>query len=63
MFPLENSSITCPYCGEVIELEIDCSAGDQSYIEDCRVCCRPIEIEIAIDDTGSPSVTARHENE
>jgi hypothetical protein len=37
-------SVQCPYCGEAIELAVDDSAGAQAYIEDCSVCCRPIEV-------------------
>ena len=36
--------VHCPYCGEPIELAIDSSAGEQAYVEDCQVCCRPIEV-------------------
>jgi hypothetical protein len=36
--------VHCPYCGEVIELQVDGSAGEQDYVEDCSVCCRPIEV-------------------
>lgn len=35
--------VCCPYCGEPIELLVDSSAGTQRYVEDCSVCCRPIE--------------------
>jgi len=35
----------CPYCGERISSLLDFSAGAQRYIEDCEVCCRPIEID------------------
>ena len=38
--------LRCPYCGERIELQVDGSAGDQAYIEDCSVCCRPIEVSL-----------------
>jgi len=38
--------ISCPYCGEVISVQVDISAGGQSYIEDCQVCCRPIEVQL-----------------
>ena len=38
--------VDCPFCGERITLLVDGSAGSQSYIEDCQVCCRPIEVEI-----------------
>ncbi len=46
MQPLDQRSVHCPYCGERIVLQIDCSAGDQAYSEDCGVCCRPIEVAI-----------------
>ena len=39
----------CPYCGERIELAVDDSAGDQDYIEDCQVCCRPIAVSVRVD--------------
>ncbi len=31
---------------------LDLSAGDQSYIEDCEVCCRPLEITYSADQSG-----------
>ena len=34
----------CPYCGENISMLIDLSLNNQLYIEDCEVCCHPIEI-------------------
>ncbi len=61
--------ISCPYCGEPIEILVDASAGDQHYIEDCQVCCRPITLSIQIDGTaslvlnGEPQVTAASEND
>jgi len=35
---------TCPYCWEKISFLIDTSIEEDSYIEDCQVCCRPIEL-------------------
>ena len=35
---------TCPHCGERISMVLDLSAGYQRYIEDCEVCCNPVEI-------------------
>jgi len=49
---LNTSHILCPYCGEQLEVLIDESAGDQDYIEDCQVCCAPIEISVQIDASG-----------
>lgn len=34
----------CPYCWEQISMLLDPSVPHQSYIEDCEVCCRPIEV-------------------
>ena len=34
----------CPSCGEPMALEVDTSLEEQSYFEDCPVCCRPTEI-------------------
>jgi transcription elongation factor Elf1 len=38
----------CPYCGEHISMVIDTSVQRQTYIEDCEVCCRPIQIRYVI---------------
>jgi hypothetical protein len=52
--------IQCPYCGEPFETLIEPFAGTTRYIEDCHVCCRPIEIglEVAMDGALA-SVTAQ----
>jgi transcription elongation factor Elf1 len=39
----------CPYCGDEISMLLDLSAGDQEYVEDCEVCCRPIDIAYRTD--------------
>jgi phage terminase large subunit GpA-like protein len=41
-----ETEITCPHCGESFPLEIDTSQPQQSIIEDCTVCCRPINLMI-----------------
>ena len=55
--------VTCPYCGEPIELLLDGSAGDQSYVEDCPVCCRPINVRVDVDGEGRPRAGVAGENE
>lgn len=40
---LDEQEIGCPYCGERITVLIDPTDSDQQYIEDCQVCCRPID--------------------
>ena len=49
---LELRAISCPYCGELFEATIDTSAGSQQYIEDCYVCCRPIQFLVSVDYEG-----------
>jgi len=42
----------CPHCGEIISVLLDLSTPDQEYIEDCEVCCHPIEITYEIGADG-----------
>ena len=44
--------ITCPYCYSANSTEVDISAGSQDYVEDCQVCCAPMELFIHINDQG-----------
>lgn len=53
--------ISCPYCGEVITVLIDDSVPHQTYIEDCQVCCRPIEFDVWVSDGDiSINISADH---
>jgi hypothetical protein len=36
----------CPYCWEAVSALVDVSQPLQNYIEDCEVCCNPIEFKI-----------------
>ena len=47
---LELITIDCPYCGESFSTQVDLSGGSQQYVEDCAVCCRPIEIAVEVGD-------------
>ena len=66
----EEHIISCPYCGENINVLIDCSfvfqegiqENAQEYIEDCQVCCRPISFQVQ-HDGHSIQVNVKHENE
>jgi hypothetical protein len=52
-------TVQCPYCGESFETAVDPSAGSFRYVEDCQVCCQPIELEGEVDEAGTLiSVTA-----
>lgn len=45
----EDVRIRCPYCGESFHISADCSAGSQAYIEDCQICCAPINLRLDVD--------------
>ncbi len=45
-------ALHCPYCGEVYETAVDLSAGSFRYVEDCQVCCQPIELAGEVDYCG-----------
>ena len=43
----------CPYCLEKISMVLDISVeGQQTYVEDCEVCCQPIQLQYQITATG-----------
>ena len=57
-------SLQCPYCGEVVELQIDDDGGArQEYVEDCPVCCRPWQVEASIETDGTWRATLRTADE
>ena len=59
---LQTHNVSCPYCGENIEVIVDCSVTEQDYIEDCQVCCQPINFYInVIDDDIDIKVTSENE--
>ena len=40
----------CPHCWESISMLLDSSVSKQSYIEDCEVCCNPIQLTVEFFD-------------
>ena len=63
-FPLGDGTadtsavVHCPYCGEPLDLYVDPSGGaTQKYVEDCAVCCQPMEVMVEIEDGGSVGVS------
>ena len=56
--------VDCPYCGEAFETSVDTSCGSQHYIEDCPVCCRPIEFHLQVGMDGElASLTTRRDDD
>jgi hypothetical protein len=59
--PLE---LYCPYCGELVDFDIDESGGSrQSYVEDCPVCCRPWQVTVMQARNGDWSADLRTSDE
>lgn len=53
------TDIACPYCGDMILIRLDLSAGAQTCVEDCQVCCQPIQVGVQVDEGGAlEAVTA-----
>ncbi len=40
---------SCPHCWQEISMLLD-PAYSQTYVEDCEVCCNPIELEVGFEE-------------
>jgi len=49
MRPDDTHLVTCPYCGEEIEIYVEPDVGG-SYIQDCEVCCKPWMVRVSRDE-------------
>jgi hypothetical protein len=47
---LQGQDATCPHCWETVNLTLDLSVPEQSYVEDCPVCCKPMLVSYAAAD-------------
>jgi hypothetical protein len=48
----EFVELQCPYCGEVYGSQVDLTDPSPVYIEDCQVCCKPIEVTLDVHESG-----------
>lgn len=56
--------LTCPYCGEPVDVAIDEGGGpQQSYVEDCPVCCRPWQVDVTYDEDDGWNASLRTADE
>ena len=55
----QESYFPCPYCGEQVSMLFDASVTGQTYVEDCEVCCRPIEVSYRAVEGQISSVSAQ----
>ncbi len=55
---MEEHFFQCPYCWEEISVLLDPSVARQIYVEDCEICCNPIEISVSFDEGEIASFSA-----
>jgi len=58
-----ETRVQCPYCWESFSLLVDGSVESQEYVEDCEVCCRPIDFAVEVDELDDVTVTAHSQDE
>ena len=58
MGSMEEHFFQCPYCWETISMLFDTSLHQSEYVEDCEVCCHPIEVSYLKGEDGSILIEA-----
>lgn len=58
--PTQFVFISCPYCGEQYETQVDLTAGSFTYVEDCQVCCQPMELSVEVNEAGELHSVVAH---
>lgn len=54
--------ISCPHCGEPSTLEVEAGERDQEFVQDCSVCCRPLQVRLHIAEDGSIQASVEAED-
>jgi DNA-directed RNA polymerase subunit RPC12/RpoP len=58
----DEASYVCDACGEEIVIPIDVASGrEQTYVEDCPVCCHPMVIHLEVDEDGQVTLWGESE--
>lgn len=55
---MQEHFFQCPYCWEEISMLLDPSIPKQQYVEDCEICCNPIEINLQFEEEALVSFQA-----
>jgi hypothetical protein len=52
-----EAEVVCPYCGAGVTISLDPGGGrEQTYVEDCQVCCQPWQVHLRYDGDGGALV-------
>ncbi|WP_084221561.1 CPXCG motif-containing cysteine-rich protein [Winogradskyella sp. PG-2] len=46
---MDEHFFQCPYCWEQVSMLVDISQNHQNYIEDCEICCNPIQVSVVVE--------------
>ena len=61
---MDEKTVQCPYCWELITVLVDMSVPEQTYIEDCSVCCHPINFRVRVNEEDETvEIDALHEDD
>lgn len=52
MDTLAEQRITCPHCWKTNSILLELSIPEQVLIEDCQVCCHPLQLRFGRDADG-----------
>ncbi len=56
---MDADSVECPFCGEPGEVYADYDEslpGEQIFVQDCAVCCRPWTVRVHVTAEGELSI-------
>ncbi len=55
----QDHNFSCPHCGVELSVRLDLSTGrKQQFVQDCEVCCRPIQIQVEFEGEDIASFSA-----
>ncbi len=52
------ADFSCPYCWQEISLLLDVAFAEQAMVEDCPLCCHPIQLQVSMDAEGDIHVSS-----
>jgi hypothetical protein len=53
---LDSYPFACPWCGETNQVALEPEEAGQRVVQDCVVCCAPIEIQLPLFESDSPTI-------
>ena len=54
-----SANLTCPYCGQSFDVQLDTYPASQRFVTDCEICCRPMEVHVECEDGEILSLEAQ----